>query len=184
MESQKQAPGPGNAASRRSRSSSGAGTQSPARRPRPTKKASEDLTAKDANGDGPTNPDPAVFEAAFVIDDTDETATSTRAATPLSVDKEGKTGDSGKDAGKVAGDAPGNGAADPTPNADNGEADRPDTEQTARVSRGASAASSELPPEVRARLRKLDKLEKTYPGSYHHSAPSLGPSPGGPTLTI
>ncbi|KAK4117806.1 hypothetical protein N656DRAFT_744432 [Canariomyces notabilis] len=160
IEAQKQAPGSANSASRRSRSSSGAGTQSPARRPRPTKKASEDLTTKDANGDGAANPDPAVFEAAFVIDDADETADPSRAATPPSLDKDSKTGDADKDAEKSAGTAPSNGVADPPPSEEGREAGATNIGQAAKIS---LPVVPNLPPEVRARLRKLEKLEKTYP---------------------
>jgi len=151
------APTPGTTAPRRSRSSSTAGTQSPARRPRPTKKASEDLTARDANGDGAPNPDPAVFEAAFVIDDMDDSAAPSRVATPALADKEPKAGSSGKDTTQPAADAPVNGATETSASGGNGDAN-----STAAT----TPASFELPPEVRARLRKLEKLEKTYPGSH------------------
>lgn len=92
-----------------------------------------------------------------MIDDTDDTAPPSRVATPASAEKDAKAGGSGKDAGKPASDAPANG--------DNGEASQSGTEQTANAPLAAPPASSELPPEVRARLRKLEKLEKTYPGS-------------------
>ncbi len=146
------------AAPRRSRSSSTAGTQSPARRPRPTKKASEDLTSRDANADG-ANPDPAVFEAAFVIDDADDSAAPSRVATPALADmssKEAKAGESAKDTPPAA-DAPTNGTADAPASGENGEV-------TGAAAAPGTPSTFELPPEVRARLRKLDKLEKTYPG--------------------
>jgi hypothetical protein len=120
------------------------------------KKTSEDLTSRDTNGDGmAANPDPAVFEAAFVIDDTDDTTTPSRVATPALADKEGKTG-------KAIADAAATGATDSSPNGDNGETG---AEQPAKTAPTALPVSSDLPPEVRARLRKLEKLEKTYPGS-------------------
>jgi len=150
---------PTTAAPRRSRSSSTAGTQSPARRPRPSKKASEDLTSRDANADG-ANPDPAVFEAAFVIDDADDSAAPSRVATPALADmssKETRAGEASQ-ATPLAADAPTNGTADAPAAGENGEANN-------AAAAPAAPASVELSPEVRARLRKLDKLEKTYPGS-------------------
>ncbi|KAK4133493.1 hypothetical protein BT67DRAFT_450343 [Trichocladium antarcticum] len=145
-------PATGNPAARRSRSSSSA-TQSAARRPRPIKKTSDDLTSRDMNGDGvATNPDPAVFEAAFVIDDADDTAPPSRSATPALACKTAKPGGSGKDTGKAV--------ADTSTTGDNGA---PGAEQAPKAAPATFPASSELPPEVRARLRKLEKLEKTYP---------------------
>jgi hypothetical protein len=157
---QQAAPQPTTAAPRRSRSSSTAGTQSPARRPRPTKKPSEDLSSRDANGDGTPNPDPAVFEAAFVIDDMDDSAAPSRVATPSVADKDGK------DTTPAAGSAPANGASEGQPAArDSGEAVTTAADQPANPASTATPATTELPTEVRARLRKLEKLEKTYPGS-------------------
>lgn len=152
-----QAPAPGATAPRRSRSSSTAGTQSSARRPRPTKKASEDLSSRDANGDGAPNPDPAVFEAAFVIDDMDDSAAPSRVATPALADKDAKAGNSGNDTAQPAADAPVNGTTETPAGGGNGDASN---------TVAAAPTTSELPPEVRARLRKLEKLEKTYPGSH------------------
>lgn len=146
------------AATRRSRSSSGTKTQSPARRPR--KKPSEDTT----NGDGPTsNPDPAVFEAAFVIDDTDESGTPARVATPVSADKSADQKPAGKTADIVAQTSP-TPAATASQNAEKGETARAASDQAQQTS-PATSGGAELSPEIRTRLRKLEKLEKTYPGT-------------------
>lgn len=122
--------------------------QSPARRPRPKKTASD---AKDG-GDSPSNPDPAVFEAAFVIDDNEEPS---RAGTPKpAADKmEDKPEEKAKD------------KADEGQNGDNGK-EGEETKGAAGAPPPPPAAASELSPEVRTKLRKLEKLEKTYPGGY------------------
>ncbi|KAK3364472.1 hypothetical protein B0T25DRAFT_563492 [Lasiosphaeria hispida] len=121
----------GSASAQRSRSSSGAGTQSPARRARAARKPSEDTT----NG-AASNPDPTVFEAAFVIDDTDESGTPARVATPVPADKEAQN--------KNAKDM-----AEPQKE-DSGEAVK------------APFPTAEL-ASVQVKLRKLEKLEKAYP---------------------
>lgn len=43
-----------------------------------------------------------------------------------------------------------------------------DQEQAAAPEKTPAPPSPELPPEIRQRLRKLDKLEATYPGRLHH----------------
>ncbi|KAK4102827.1 hypothetical protein N658DRAFT_485059 [Parathielavia hyrcaniae] len=163
LDSQRQAPTSGTAELRRSASSSTTGTQSPARRPRPTKKPSEDLTSRHGNSDGAANPDPAVFEAAFVIDDADDSAAPSRIATPSSVDKDAKAGDSGKERAQGATDASVSATAGAPPTGSNGEGSNAGKEQLADAAPTAGPSTFDLPPEVRARLRKLDKLEKTYP---------------------
>jgi hypothetical protein len=159
----------GTSAVRRSRSSSTAGGQSPARRARPTKKPSQDLSSKDA-GDGAANPDPAVFEAAFVIDDVDEAAAPSRTSTPSAADKEG-TSDSGKQGTSSGTESPANGTD--TPASGNNEKTSKDTTNPGASSAPAANPISELPPEIRARLRKLEKLEKTYPGLPYHCCPRV-----------
>ncbi|KAK3372057.1 hypothetical protein B0H63DRAFT_401367 [Podospora didyma] len=136
------------ASTSRTRSGSNASTQSPVRRPRP-RKASE---VKDSNGDGAANPDPAVFEAAFVIDDTDEAATPARVATPLPTDD-----DTTKKAGKPADTAPTTGEIQ---SQTNGQQDHDATKSAVAA---LPASPAELSPEIQAKLRKLEKLEKQYP---------------------
>ena len=149
---------------RRSRSSSGAKTQSPARRPR--KKPADDVNAT-SNGEGPAaNPDPAVFEAAFVIDDTDETATPSRAATPSLADKELPAHYKGTEKvsdNTASASSAGDGAATQNDSGERAGSEKGEMVQPTKLSNAAPA--TEIPIEVRARLRKLDKLEKTYPGS-------------------
>lgn len=128
-----------------------------------------------------------MFEAAFVIDDTDDAATPSRAAIPASTDKDARPADSGKNHEKAGAEAPVNGSADSPRNGDNGENSeagqpaRTGTEQTTKpASTTPPIAASELPPEVRIRLRKLEKLERTYPGSCRRCrAPPFFPLPAG-----
>jgi len=107
-----------------------------------------------------------------VIDDMDDSAGPSRVATPSSPDNDTKADGSNNEttqggaggsvngaSGASAGD---NGAANKP--SDNGAANKPRAEHADRSSASATPAPSELPPEVRARLRKLEKLEKTYPG--------------------
>lgn len=120
---------------------------------------------ENANGDGAAaNPDPAVFEAAFVIDDADDSTAPSRVATPSLAGKETKAGDAGKGTEQAGAGGPVNGATDAAATGDNGEPNKPAADNAANAASAAAPVASELPPEVRARLRKLDKLEKTYPG--------------------
>lgn len=136
-----------------SRTTSAVGTQA-SRRPRPSQDMSADGTAATS--------DPAVFEAAFVIDDTDETNTPSRVGTPVSTDKEGK----GKDPATPASNTePVKEGTDPLQNGDRSSVNRSAAGQTARSGTTTPSTTAELSPEIRVRLRKLDKLEKTYPGS-------------------
>lgn len=138
-----------------SRSASSAST---ARKPRP-KKPSQDV-GKDADN-GAANTDPAVFEAAFVIDDEEPSRSGTPQPSTASekspvdgesknVAEDGEKGDTGS----------GNTTKDPEKNGDNegrnSEGDKPVPPP--------KTTAADLPPDIRAKLRKLDKLEKTYPG--------------------
>ncbi|KAH9226880.1 hypothetical protein K456DRAFT_1092089 [Colletotrichum gloeosporioides 23] len=138
QEQARKALGPDSGTPRRSDSTS-RGNQSPARRPRPKKNVSQDNTK---DGDSPSNPDPAVFEAAFVLDDSEEPS---RAGTPKPPTMEDKT-DEKKEKVEEAGQ--------------NGDEKK---EGDAGAATAAPAAAPELSPEVRTKLRKLEKLEKTYP---------------------
>lgn len=141
-----------------SRSNSGA--SSAGKRPRQKKTAQD--AYKDADA-GAANPDPAVFEAAFVIDDDEPSRTAT--PLPPSEEKNGEnqekedsaegekndasSGNTGKDSEKTGGD----------------DGQKPDGDKPVPQSKPpAAAASTELSPDVRAKLRKLEKLEATYPG--------------------
>jgi hypothetical protein len=70
----------------------------------------------------------------------------------------------GKGTTQGGADAAANGASDTAAASEKGAADKT-AGDTASLS-GSTLVSSELPPEVRARLLKLEKLEKTYPGSH------------------
>ncbi|KAG7110227.1 Autophagy-related protein 23 like [Verticillium longisporum] len=93
--------------------------------------------------DAPANPDPAVFEAAFILDDGEE---ASRASTP-------------KPPGMAA-DEKAEGVEEPgaPPQQSNG-----DKEKDKSDGAGQADAPQELSPEIRSKLRKLEKLEKTYP---------------------
>ncbi len=135
-----------------STSSRGGGVKRPAR----AKKPSTDITNTDA---APPNPDPAVFEAAFVIDDSDEPS---RAGTPKPQVPE-------KDGVAVK-----NGEGEPNSKPDDADASKAAAGDRAKgdgedgAGRGTSSSSSsssqDLSPEIKQRLRKLEKLEATYPG--------------------
>lgn len=118
-------------------------TNSPARRK--PKKPSQDTT----NGDSLANPDPAVFEAAFVLDDDDVEPAVTRSSSPEKVSKEGSDGNENNDGA-------------PKQNTD--AEDRTGAVAGDESKDVASTAPAELPPQVKAKLRKLEKLEATYPG--------------------
>jgi hypothetical protein len=117
------------------------------------------------------NPDPAVFEAAFVIDDSDDPS---RAGTPKPLPRtndatnddpgdeetkpEGKTSDTDKEkSGKADKDDEGNASANGQP-ADAGSSAK------AQNSSATVSTGTELAPEIKQKLRKLEKLEATYPG--------------------
>ena len=145
---------------RRERSSSRTNTQSPARRPR--KKLAEDSTG--TNSDGVTgDPDPAFFESAFVLEDTDESPTPARAATPAPLpEKETAATVSSPTMDKPVGAA-----------ASAGETvDQPQNGDKARAKEGldqpqpptAGAAPADPPALLAAKLRRLANLEKKYPG--------------------
>lgn len=130
-----------------SRSNSSAST---ARKPRPKKSAQD--ASKDVDG-GAANTDPAVFEAAFVIDDDEPT----RASTPLPPSEK-------KDKQVQDDVSKGDGAED-TKDPEKGGVETQKTEgDNQAVSPSKSTAAPDLPQEVRAKLRKLEKLEATYPG--------------------
>lgn len=145
---------------RRERSSSGANTQSPARRPR--KKPAEDSTG--TNSDGATgDPDPAFFESAFVLEDTDESPTPARVATPAPLPEKEK-------ATKVSGSAmekPTTAAAVPGETADqlqNGDKVRTKEGPEQPQPPTAGGATGDPPAVLAAKLRRLANLEKKYPG--------------------
>ncbi|KAK8074073.1 hypothetical protein PG994_004972 [Apiospora phragmitis] len=104
-----------------------------------------------ANGsDNLPNTDPAVFEAAFALDD--EEAEAKAAVTNSEngdVSEKGVKGDSSPDA----------------TNSEKPEAKEKTETNGDKKKRTAPApvTAADLPPEIQAKLRKLDKLEKTYP---------------------
>ncbi|KAI1658579.1 hypothetical protein F4813DRAFT_38828 [Daldinia decipiens] len=114
---------------------------------RKTKKPSQD----NSNGDGAANTDPAVFEAAFVLDDDDIENASAQPAAPE------KT---------VGGTSSGN-EKDDSATERNGEAkDHIGGGEDENPKASLPTAPAELPPHVRSKLRKLEKLEATYPESH------------------
>ncbi|KAI0839373.1 hypothetical protein F5Y06DRAFT_265278 [Hypoxylon sp. FL0890] len=111
------------------------------------KKLSQDIS----NGDGAANPDPAVFEAAFVLDDEDAEAGSSQpqSAPPEKGLKDGLTNSEKKE----------------NESEQNGETKDPVGPDVDEKSKGApSNAPTELPSHIKIKLKKLEKLEATYPG--------------------
>ncbi|KAI1445517.1 hypothetical protein F5Y02DRAFT_127405 [Annulohypoxylon stygium] len=120
---------------------------------RKAKKPSQDTS----NGDGAPNPDPAVFEAAFVLDDEDADPAPGQATSAQSEKtmKEGAANNEKNDASNEQNE----GAKDQA-SAGAGTEEKPkDASSTA-----PSTAPTDLPPQVKTKLRKLEKLEATYPG--------------------
>lgn len=140
-----------------SRSNSGASTAG--KRPR-QKKAAQDASKE---ADAAANPDPAVFEAAFVIDDDEPSRTAT--PLPPSEEKNGETQEKeGGAEGENVDTSSGNTGKDLEKTAED-DSHKPTGGKPLSSSKPTTAAASpELPPDVRAKLRKLEKLEATYPG--------------------
>ena len=137
--------------SRTGSTSSRKGDGTPAQRAKSRKQASD-------AGDAP-NPDPAVFEAAFVIDDSDEPS---RAATPLppTTSDEKKTDSANASGGaseEKASEGQGLNDEASTDKGEDGVAETP-------AIKPQTPKPQELSPEIRQKLRKLEKLEATYPG--------------------
>lgn len=103
-------------------------------------------------GDAAPNPDPAIFEAAFVIDDSDEPS---RAGTPKPVPPE-KDVPNGESTGRAEA------AQKSNPGGDGKEGSSRDGHAAGE---GAThTAKPVLTLELKQKLRKLEKLEATYPG--------------------
>lgn len=111
------------------------------------KRARPQNPGSDAGYAATNNPDPAFFEAAFVIDDSEEPS---RAGTPKPAPPE-----------KDAPNEEATGHAEAVENS-NGNADAKDG---ASRDGDAHATKPALSQELRQKLRKLDKLESTYPGT-------------------
>lgn len=112
------------------------------------------------------NTDPAVFEAAFALDD-EEAEAKAAAASPENGDasEKGVKGDESADAAKS--EKP---EAKETTENEKTETNGDEKKKAAP----ALATVTDLPPEVQAKLRKLSKLEKTYPGTYPQFATTVG----------
>lgn len=106
-----------------------------------------------------SNPDPAVFEAAFVIDDSDE---ASRSATPGPQVPEKDTHSpglkNGADGKRQAL------AGSPVGKAETKSITKDGGDKPYAPSLASSATVVDPTPEIRVRLRKLEKLEATYPG--------------------
>ncbi|KAH7136676.1 hypothetical protein B0J13DRAFT_506237 [Dactylonectria estremocensis] len=141
--------------SRSASTSSRKGEAPPGKRSRSKKQPSD-------TSDAAPNPDPAVFEAAFVIDDSDEPSRSGTPKPPIDNDATdekttlGPNGSDGKSSESSDKDGTSNGKTQETPGDDSGAASKkPDA--------AAAAPATGLTPEIKQRLRKLEKLEATYP---------------------
>jgi hypothetical protein len=116
--------------------SNSARTDPPSKRPRPKPKVVDD---------GARGLDPSEFEAAFVIED--ESEPTTRSGTPAPSDTKTST---------PASSSPATGSAAMEKSDDGSD--------KARDASPAPRASLDLSPEVRQKLRKLEKLESRYQG--------------------
>lgn len=131
----------------RSLSRSNSARDSPAKRR--TKRPGSDA----ANGDNVANTDPAVFEAAFALDE-EEAEAKAIAEKPANPEKSGAAEGTDAKKGSTDGDNQAKGQTD----------DDASTLVNEKIGKESAPARAELSPEIQARLRKLDKLEKTYPG--------------------
>jgi hypothetical protein len=161
------------------------------RRPRPKKSNQAQDTGKESgvsDGAATLNPDPAVFEAAFVLDDSEDPS---RAGTPKPAEKNDKEmenamarGQTVKNQGPEIGKDKTTGANAPSPSdekekgkdpgADSADVTRsatpdqskklPNADATPATATATATANTELPLEVRVKLRKFDRLEATYTG--------------------
>lgn len=112
--------------------------------------------SRDKNGgadatDAPPNPDPAVFEAAFVLDDSDDPSRSATPKPPVP-EKDASTQNNAdkQDDDKTDKDA---------------SAAKPKPKSTGDAAGEKPSAQQGLSPEIKQKLRKLEKLEATYPGT-------------------
>ncbi|KAL1856487.1 hypothetical protein VTK73DRAFT_8230 [Phialemonium thermophilum] len=136
-----------------SRSSSTRVVESTNRRQRPAKQGQAPET------DVSADTDPAVFEAAFVIDDTDE---GTPAASTPQTEEHGDPVDEQGQNGAPSDDPPG-ATSGPDKPRQNGENKEDGTSNSSEKPAQQPGTTAELPPDIRAKLKKLEKLEKTYP---------------------
>jgi hypothetical protein len=142
----------------RSVSRTNSAKDSPAKRR--VKKPSQDV----ANGDNVPNPDPAVFEAAFALDEEEAEAKATSV----------QPGDSEKNGSEEPAVLEKAAEVDDQIKEKAGEATPVPDEKAAKEEPvpAAAPAPAELSPDIKTKLRKLEKLEKTYPGMprlpWHH----------------
>lgn len=102
-----------------------------------------------------------------MIDDTDESGTPARVATPVSADKSADQKPTGKAADNASQTTPTPAPAASPQTAEKGEPARATSDQAQQQPAPATLGVAELSPEIRTRLRKLEKLEKTYPGTFY-----------------
>ena len=124
-----------------SRSQSGSRRPAP-RDDSPSKRSARPTTRANKDGETVKGPDPADFEPEFVIGDTD---TPSRSGTPRPTHEKEQTGSS-----EASTDGVGEGS----------------DEQSKGKANNDEGAPIELPTDVRVKLRKLDKLESKYHGSW------------------
>lgn len=145
---------------RQLKTTEGAAASKPARAKKTTFDASE----------AAVNPDPAVFEAAFVLDDSDEPS---RAATPKPALPEKDTTEKDKmNDDKTINEKEEAATADADVKKAAGKDDG--SPEPPKKDTDASKPSAELSPEIKQRLRKLEKLEATYPGKGNQKNSSSG----------
>lgn len=107
--------------------------------------------------DAAINPDPAVFEAAFVIDDSDDPSRSGTPKPPAPPEKDTTTVETEE---KTT-----NGSEESEKDGEKASAKVSAASPDSKKPTEGSEAPSGLTPEIKQRLRKLEKLEATYPGN-------------------
>ncbi|KAJ9131725.1 Golgin IMH1 [Pleurostoma richardsiae] len=150
------------ASSRAGSLSRSASNTSQAKGPR-TRKVGQEASRDTVNGDTGENPDPAVFEAAFVIDDTEDTS---RGPSPKPPTTENDTTETDKAGSKKDETEQVEDAANVAQNGDKNSSSRSQNAvptPTAKDSTPLKIAAPGVPPDMRSKLRKLEKLEATYP---------------------
>ncbi|PFH56053.1 hypothetical protein XA68_17140 [Ophiocordyceps unilateralis] len=106
--------------------------------------------------DAAANPDPAVFEAAFVIDDSDDMSRAASPRPPLPSKDNGPVKEASGESDRRA-------VEDQDANEKGSRGDNDPDREAADSPAPTAAAAPGLTPDIKQRLRKLEKLEATYP---------------------
>lgn len=106
------------------------------------------------------NPDPAVFEAAFALEDSEDPSRSGTPKPTSEKDEKSRSSTANMQEAKEATTPAENGASTPDTGKEKGAEASADDKGTGEDAR----PTPELPMEVRVKLRKFERLESTYTG--------------------